>query len=337
MLKATDLTKSHDGAPLFDGLSLTLDDGARAALVGVNGVGKTTLLRLLAGVDRPDRGAVALGRARSRRLPAAGRARPGRARSTTSYATRWARCGRCGSSSTRSRPTCTTSTRTAARRSASRRSAAGRWRRGWTRRGAGSTSSTWTAGRGSATCPAARPRAACWPPCCSASRPSCCSTSRPTTSTPTAASGWGSGSPTYPGTLLTISHDRDFLDATVQRIYELSRGRPRGLRGRLHRLPRGARAAPRTPRAGDRGAGQVPAPARGRHRDDVAPGAVHRAHRAARDRAEVQALREEGGEEVQGARAPAAARDGLAGLAARAARPGRVQGPARQRRTAGGG
>ena len=61
MLKATDLTKSHDGAPLFDGLSLTLDDGARAALVGVNGVGKTTLLRLLAGLDRPERGAVALG------------------------------------------------------------------------------------------------------------------------------------------------------------------------------------------------------------------------------------------------------------------------------------
>src|SRR5215218_11317883 len=61
MLKGTDLTKSHDGGPLFAGVSLTLDDGARAALVGVNGVGKTTLLRLLAGVDRPDRGAVALG------------------------------------------------------------------------------------------------------------------------------------------------------------------------------------------------------------------------------------------------------------------------------------
>ncbi|HEX6025705.1 MAG TPA: ABC-F family ATP-binding cassette domain-containing protein [Solirubrobacter sp.] len=60
MLKATDLTKSYDGAPLFDGLSLTLDDGARAGLVGVNGVGKTTLLRLLAGLDHPDRGAVAV-------------------------------------------------------------------------------------------------------------------------------------------------------------------------------------------------------------------------------------------------------------------------------------
>src|SRR4051794_35712903 len=57
MLKGTDLTVS----PLFAGLSLTLDDGARAGLVGVNGVGKTTLLRLLAGVDRPERGAVALG------------------------------------------------------------------------------------------------------------------------------------------------------------------------------------------------------------------------------------------------------------------------------------
>jgi ATPase subunit of ABC transporter with duplicated ATPase domains len=61
MLKGTDLTKSHDGAPLFDGISLTLEDGARAGLVGVNGVGKTTLMRLLAGIDRPDRGAVALG------------------------------------------------------------------------------------------------------------------------------------------------------------------------------------------------------------------------------------------------------------------------------------
>ena len=61
MLKGTDLTKSHDGAPLFEGVSLTLDDAARTALVGVNGVGKTTLLRLLAGVERPDRGAVALG------------------------------------------------------------------------------------------------------------------------------------------------------------------------------------------------------------------------------------------------------------------------------------
>ena len=61
MLQASDLTKAHDGAALFDGLSFVLGDGERAGLVGPNGVGKSTLLALLAGVDRPDRGAVATG------------------------------------------------------------------------------------------------------------------------------------------------------------------------------------------------------------------------------------------------------------------------------------
>ena len=56
MLQASDLTKAYDGDPLFDGLSFVLGDGERAGLVGPNGVGKSTLLRLLAGVDRPDRG-----------------------------------------------------------------------------------------------------------------------------------------------------------------------------------------------------------------------------------------------------------------------------------------
>ena len=58
MLRALDVTKSYDGAALFDGLSLTLGAGARAGLVGPNGAGKSTLLRLLAGREHPDRGAV---------------------------------------------------------------------------------------------------------------------------------------------------------------------------------------------------------------------------------------------------------------------------------------
>jgi ATPase subunit of ABC transporter with duplicated ATPase domains len=69
MLQASDLTKSHDGAPLFDGLSFVLGDGERAGLVGRNGVGKSTLLRLLAGVDRADRGAVSTAGARVGWLP----------------------------------------------------------------------------------------------------------------------------------------------------------------------------------------------------------------------------------------------------------------------------
>jgi ATPase subunit of ABC transporter with duplicated ATPase domains len=61
MLQASDLTKAYDGAPLIEGLSFVLGDGERAGLVGPNGVGKSTLVRLLAGVDRPDRGAASTG------------------------------------------------------------------------------------------------------------------------------------------------------------------------------------------------------------------------------------------------------------------------------------
>ncbi|HEY7076631.1 MAG TPA: ABC-F family ATP-binding cassette domain-containing protein [Solirubrobacteraceae bacterium] len=59
MLKALDLRFSHDDAPLFDGLSLTLGARDRAALIGANGTGKSTLLGLLAGALAPERGTVA--------------------------------------------------------------------------------------------------------------------------------------------------------------------------------------------------------------------------------------------------------------------------------------
>jgi len=69
MLQASDLTKAYDGATLFDGLSFVLGDGERAGLVGPNGIGKSTLLRLLAGVDRPDRGSTSAGGGRIGWLP----------------------------------------------------------------------------------------------------------------------------------------------------------------------------------------------------------------------------------------------------------------------------
>jgi ATPase subunit of ABC transporter with duplicated ATPase domains len=58
VLRALELTKSYDGAPLFAGLSLTLNPGERAGLVGANGHGKSTLLRLLAGREQPDGGTI---------------------------------------------------------------------------------------------------------------------------------------------------------------------------------------------------------------------------------------------------------------------------------------
>src|SRR5215216_3494138 len=61
MLKALDLRATYGDVTIFEGLSLTLSGHKRVALVGPNGVGKTTLLRLLAGVTAPEHGSVALG------------------------------------------------------------------------------------------------------------------------------------------------------------------------------------------------------------------------------------------------------------------------------------
>ena len=41
---------------IFEGLGLSLNDGEKVGLAGPNGVGKSTLLRLLAGVERPGAG-----------------------------------------------------------------------------------------------------------------------------------------------------------------------------------------------------------------------------------------------------------------------------------------
>jgi ATPase subunit of ABC transporter with duplicated ATPase domains len=53
-----DVAVSHGVHEIFSGVSLTVAVGARVGLVGPNGVGKTTLLRLLAGLEEPERGRV---------------------------------------------------------------------------------------------------------------------------------------------------------------------------------------------------------------------------------------------------------------------------------------
>jgi len=51
LLTATNLSKSFGPDDIFEGISLSIPHGARIAIVGRNGVGKTTLLRILMGVD----------------------------------------------------------------------------------------------------------------------------------------------------------------------------------------------------------------------------------------------------------------------------------------------
>ncbi|MGW2343949.1 ABC-F family ATP-binding cassette domain-containing protein [Streptomyces sp. NPDC001661] len=57
-LVAHELTRTLDTRRVLDGVSLTAAPGRRIGLIGENGVGKSTLLRLLAGVDTPDSGSV---------------------------------------------------------------------------------------------------------------------------------------------------------------------------------------------------------------------------------------------------------------------------------------
>lgn len=59
-LKATGLSRTHDGDLLFSGFDLVLQDGDRIGVVGPNGAGKTTLLRVLAGELSPTHGHVTL-------------------------------------------------------------------------------------------------------------------------------------------------------------------------------------------------------------------------------------------------------------------------------------
>ncbi len=61
-ISATRLSYAHPGGELlFSGVSFQLSPGQHAGLVGANGVGKTTLLRVLAGELRPDEGDTAVG------------------------------------------------------------------------------------------------------------------------------------------------------------------------------------------------------------------------------------------------------------------------------------
>ncbi len=58
LLSATDLAKSYGPNDIFSGISLSIARGARVGLVGPNGVGKTTLLRVLIGQEEPSGGEV---------------------------------------------------------------------------------------------------------------------------------------------------------------------------------------------------------------------------------------------------------------------------------------
>jgi ATPase subunit of ABC transporter with duplicated ATPase domains len=55
-LVASGLSKSYGSLEVFSGVDLAIDRGSRVVVLGLNGAGKTTMLRLLAGTEDPDAG-----------------------------------------------------------------------------------------------------------------------------------------------------------------------------------------------------------------------------------------------------------------------------------------
>ena len=60
-LMAKNLSKSYGSLEIFTAVDLAIDKGSKVVIIGLNGAGKTTMLRMLAGLDKPDTGEIIAG------------------------------------------------------------------------------------------------------------------------------------------------------------------------------------------------------------------------------------------------------------------------------------
>ena len=58
IISVTDITKTYTERKLFEKASFYLQEREKVGVIGINGTGKTTLLRVLAGLEQPDEGQV---------------------------------------------------------------------------------------------------------------------------------------------------------------------------------------------------------------------------------------------------------------------------------------
>lgn len=56
LITIKNLTKAYTDKVLFDGIDFSLDEGEKVGVIGINGTGKSTLLRIIAGIEEGDAG-----------------------------------------------------------------------------------------------------------------------------------------------------------------------------------------------------------------------------------------------------------------------------------------
>ena len=61
LLTMEHLTKFYTERMLFQDAGFSINEGEKIGVIGINGTGKTTLLRIAAGLEEPDEGTVTMG------------------------------------------------------------------------------------------------------------------------------------------------------------------------------------------------------------------------------------------------------------------------------------
>ena len=61
LLTIENLSKVFTERQIFDHADFSVNEGEKIGVIGVNGTGKSTLLKIIAGLEEPDEGKVTLG------------------------------------------------------------------------------------------------------------------------------------------------------------------------------------------------------------------------------------------------------------------------------------
>src|SRR5690554_5891656 len=56
LLSIESITKSYGEKPLFNNISFGINEGDKIGIIGINGTGKTTLLKIIVGLEQQDEG-----------------------------------------------------------------------------------------------------------------------------------------------------------------------------------------------------------------------------------------------------------------------------------------